>query len=634
MNKNETDMEMNIGLIELFGVTISDNAKHDYNEFIELNKESIPCGYFISPEACNPYTRYFVNHLVSNRTNYNATFYKEWQDVISKNRAELFLDQCMHYFSTYGLNFDIQDNGYVPNDGADVPDYTPQISQLKIIKICSEKDLYERCFKMVSSGIAIKQDVIKPICEYICEYSKQHSIAVDIDAITNREALAWICEKLNVLPSDKFNLFRYIIYVTTGKTMIIQNEEMINDIKCSLNPFDFTKLSEKNINNLSSIFRRFKNLFLAFKHNHVYSTKMVEVCAIINKMARLAKHTHTPLQVGVWENVLTKKYPITTLKLCADKLTPFKALTLMQTIREKTLAQNGNYKNMYLIRNGKMFVKDNNKDFINNCSDVNYYTSLYQWLESYVISKLSKKACVVKFPENYVLTCPTSEKNFVGNLPFGTYYEMGEENFFGIYWRNAWGTNDFDLSFTDLNGDKIGWDAEYKYDKNRVMFSGDMVNADPEATEVLYCDVMMPNGVIKVNRFRGEEGSKFKIFFGSQKIRHKNFHRGYMVDPNCIKMEDMLISHNREQSIGIINDGKAYVINIQTGNKQSTHCNPADMYNIFAIKAKSFINLKDILLKAGFKEYDEKKVDEYNENNTNILDLTQLNKDTLISLFV
>ena len=36
---------------------------------------------------------------------YNSTFYKTWNDVTSKSRLHLLVDQLVHYMTTYGTDF-------------------------------------------------------------------------------------------------------------------------------------------------------------------------------------------------------------------------------------------------------------------------------------------------------------------------------------------------------------------------------------------------------------------------------------------------------------------------------------------------------------------------------------------------
>ena len=609
-------------LIELFGVSVKKNNTEDIVDFFELNAEALKSGYFIHPDICNSETKAFVK---AQKINHNSTFYKTWEDVISKNRFELFLDQLQHYASTYGTDFEQEGNGYVPNEGAtDVPDAT----KYKMILPCTREEMFEKCMSMISSGIAIDSDDVNVLCDYIFV---NKDLGIDVNGIKNREAQVILCDRLGQYPTDKFALLKFMVYKTTGQPMIIQNEETVRKIKSSDTPFIFSKLTENQLESLSSIFLRYKNIFLAFKHTTKGNNKKY-----INRLRRMAVKNHKPMTVGLWERALNDETVLEEVKERVNELTNFKLVTLMQTIRENLWKcdekiKGRESKSMYVIRNGKVFIKDDDKQAPTD-SKMIYWSRLYNLFRTTLVSNLKSKATVVKFPTDYVLTCPTSAKNFVGNLPMGTYYNMDSSNYFGIYWKEDWGTQDFDLSFTDEFGNKVGWNSWYRTEDDKVIFSGDMTSADPEATEVLYCKGEMPDGVIKVNRYFGDQGSTFKLFFGSDNIDPKKFTRGYMVNPDSVKMTTMVTSQNEEQMVGLVYGSRAYVLNLQTGNRRVSYGSPQDLFNVFVRKASCFINLKDILLEAGFAEWTDQK--DENGNPVEIgLDLTDLNKDTLISLF-
>ena len=611
----------NTRLIELFGVSVINSSKAVDAQ--RVNSVAYANGYLIHPDICNEDTLKFANEQ---KINYNATFYQEWNDILSKTRFELLIDQIIHYATTYGTDFSLG-NGYVPNPGAEnVP--VLDFEKHKVILPCTTAEMFDKCTGMLYSGIAINSKDVNVLTDYIVANYKEKDCVLDIDKVKNREAMILLCDKLNLCPSDKFALLKYIVYKTTGDTMIVKNNALIRRIKNSWTPFDFTRLNDKQLKALASIFYRYKDIFLAFKH-----TRYCNNSAVINKLRRMAVQYHKPMAVGFWESVLSSVHDFDEVREMAASASNFKLINLMQTIREKTLlAATSGGKELYIIRNGKTFIKDASMSLIDGIYE--YWEGIYKIFENQLVENLRSKATITKFPKDYVLVCPTSEKNFMGNFPMGSYYMMGGSNFFGIYWRNEWGTRDFDLSFMGTNGQRVGWNSRYRSTDDTVIFSGDMTNAHPEATEVLYCKDDMPDGVINVNRYSGEEGSKFKLFFGSDEIDEKKFTVGYMVNPNSIKMTEMLTSTTREQMVGIVANGRAYLLNLNTGDRMVSRTNPSDMFEIFRRKAISYINLKDILLKAGFVEYDEND-EEMNalENNGIGLDLTDLKKDTLISLF-
>jgi len=138
-------MQMHTALIDYFKKGLVDKDKTV--DFAAINKKAVKMGYLISPECCNKYVDEWLDTLTAN---YNATFYKEWNDVLSKSRFELFIDQLRHYASTYGADFKQEGNGWVPNDGG----LCPRFEDLKVIEPITANELAKKCFDVLKSGIA------------------------------------------------------------------------------------------------------------------------------------------------------------------------------------------------------------------------------------------------------------------------------------------------------------------------------------------------------------------------------------------------------------------------------------------------------------------------------------------------
>lgn len=620
----------NGNLVKLFNISIEDPRNEV--DYVTLNNFAMQVGYIVHPKACNFATQQFIRSISGN---VNSTFYQTWEDVTSKTRFELFIDQLIHYVTTYGANFAQEGNGYVPNATPVGPVYISLFKDYKVIMPCTEEDVYNRCMDMLTSGIAMKQETIETIVDYVVEYVKVNDLLksgeFDIDVIANREALTLLCDELGIAPNKKFDLFRYIMYKTTGSTLIIKNKATINAIIRSTTQFDFNTLSEKQLISLASIFYRFKPLFLAFKKTYnshaYYSTPITSRNAsVINKIRRMAPKYHTPLEESVMATMLGKVYDSTVLIKTATQMNTFQIIRLMNTIIERL--NHTDEKVMYIIRNGKMFVKDS-KSY---SGMIMYYVTVFNILKTELVSRLSEKATYVKYPKNMVLACPTSEKNFVGDLPFGTYMDLqNADSFVGIYWREEWGTHDFDLSVLSLDGNKIGWNADYYSNNQDIIYSGDMTSARPEATEIMLFKKGAQDGVVMVNRYNGRDGSKFRFFGGVEP--NMKLKRNYMVDPNFIKFSADVVSDTTQQTLGLLNMGRFYVMALGSGNsivsvqKGSTQ---NERYNASVLKAKSYLKLKDVLTTAGFIDVDS--VEELPED-AQILDLTQISRDTLINLF-
>ena len=627
---------MNTQLIKLFNVALVENEKMSMSQFKEINKLAAQVGYFVHPDVCN---KSVLSFLQEQAINPNATFYKSWIDVTSKTRLELLFDQLFHYLTTYGTDFALG-NGYVPNDGnndAPLLDY----SLFKTIMPISREELYDRCLGMLTSGVALKKETMYALADFVIE-EVHNGVMINVDEIKNREALVYICTKLNMWPSNPMNLFRMIMYLTTDDTMIINNDTTINKIKRSSHPFNFNKLSENDLVRLSSIFLRFKNLFLAFKHTNTGINK-----SAINKLRRLAVENHKPFVPGFWQTLFSEQKTVDEVKAHLDELTTFKKVALMQTCLERI----GNAENkIYMIRNGKIFFKEGCQVPENNTS---YYVKVYNVLRESVIETLRansqkevivadvetegvepttivvKKPKVVKVYSGMSVALPTSEKSYIGNYPFGTSYELTKNNFVACYWRSEWGTHDYDLSLTDERGAKIGWNSMYYNEGQNIIYSGDMTEACPEACEVI--KIKNPNdlmAVVKINQFRGETKSKFELLFGQTTKRYEAYHN-YMVNPNEIKFR-ATIEHEdkKELQVALVADGKVTLMEVHSGNKivSRSFDKAKDFMKALANKTHYFVDATELLKEAGYEIVNETYTGDVD------VDFANLEKDSLISL--
>lgn len=632
-------MKISTALVDYFrkGPVLNDSKAVD---FAEINKLAVQRGWLIHPACCNKLVKTWLGTLT---TNYNATFYKEWCDVISKSRFELFVDQILHYTTTYGKLLQGEEpdgNGYVPNDGAVVPKF----NDLKVLEPIELGDLANACIDVLKSGIALKESTMKVLCDFWISNTDpdedSDATAQILSEVKNKEAQVYLSDKLNVLPADEFGMLRLLVYKYTGSTMLIKSKASIAVIKESASRLFTGKtrkspllsLTEKQMHRLARIFYRFKPIFLAMKTS--------STAHVINTLRRYAMKDHKPFQTGFWESIVSNPngYTISDVEKRLPDLDAWRKIRLMMVTREKMLFDTKS--GVYVIRNGKMYVREGYKPGYSK----NWIQQLYFTLENSLVEGLKSKACVVKFPKYMDIALPTSEKNFVGNYPYGSSFDLTENNVLGVYWRNEWGTRDYDLSMINISGEKIGWNAAYfsgwgrglySQKDSHVIYSGDMTNADPEAVELLYIEDVVPDGIIKLNKFNGNDDSKFRFFFANEHMDKRQV-IGHMVNPNNIKVDTMIDFQGQgEKTIGMLIDGKFIMMDMGTGTRRvSTSGRYVNtVIDSMKNKAKSFISAKEILLRAGFTTWEPPKDGEA-EKPEEILDLTNPEKDALIKLFM
>lgn len=579
-----------VNSITLFNVAVSTDLHPEL--FSSINSLSMPLGYIVEPEACTEETlAYFQNQ----KADFNSTFYKEWNDVTSKTRLELLIDQIHHYASTYGTDFD--GKAWVPNDGErPLFNYT----EYKVIRAITLPELLTRCEELANSGIALSTEVVDYIAGVFGQCHPEGCKEGDILAFANRELRAKLFVDFDIVPVEPFDILRFIAVKATGSGMIIQNRETFRMCR---HKFDFSRLDQKRLIALSSIFLRYKNFILAFKDKRAKTANN----HAINKLRRLAKLFHTPLTIGFWEDVLAKKPTFKECEAQLDSLTPWKAIRLIQACRERMQLpeQFG-----YLIRNQKLYVKKA------ECTEDSYYECFSQMLLEYLTQKLADKK--IRLPKDFRLAVPSSEKSFIGNLPLGTQFRLPtDDGFLGIYWRNEWGTHDFDLHYYDTNANHIGWNGGYYGEDSTIIYSGDMTDADPEACEIMKFGKDCPEGFVVCSRYCGNEGSRFDLIFGSI----DQVPRYAMIDPTKIAYRAELCSDSRENTLGYVSDNTFTLMNFRSGNRCTPHS--PELVKIMKQKSQSFVYLDELIAPVP---------DDY--QGEDLIDLSgDLSKDDIIKLF-
>ena len=237
-------------------------------------------GYIIEPEALwakKQIIKYLKKEKL-NATDLNKSFYKSWKKIKKSTRWELLMDQIAHYFSTYGTNF--QGEAYIPGDVLDLPE-----TKIKfvVIKAIPADEMREKCLSMLRSGLALTEETIDDLISVLTD--ELNYVFTGNEQIKNKEAIAKIADYFGIYPEEPVEFFRYVIYKTTGKTLLIKNNETVEMIKTSAyNPAPV--FNQYGLEKMAEIFNRYKPLFLAYKN---------KCPKTINKISKLSKTHHRAL---------------------------------------------------------------------------------------------------------------------------------------------------------------------------------------------------------------------------------------------------------------------------------------------------------------------------------------------------
>jgi len=505
-------------IFEIFGRVLLDKSETKV-PFVMMNNLTVKLGYFVPEQLCY---KWLYEYLIQCDINYNSTFYKQWKDITDKTRLELAFDQILHYMSTYGTNYEGQT--WIPND-LNCPEF--EFNNLKLLQSISLEEVEEKIRSIAYGKSALKEDTI----DFIASNFKN---ILDIESIGVRQLKMRLFDE-NYKFRNGQECLNWILWKWYNIGMLVKNKEtfaLINPDGSEL------KVLENNKKILSTCFLRNKDVFLHFK-------KSTTLRPVINKIRKLAKVNHKPMPVSPW--------------LMLDKMSDSQRLTLFNNASIFKLVQMYNALNnptgYYVIRNGKAWYK--------GIIERHVLPIVLNELLLTIINKVPKDKKVI-LPKGIELAMPMSEKNFIGNIPLGSYVQCAEKDtMIGIYWKNEWGTRDFDLHVKKLDGSSIGWYSDFN--TGDIVFSGDMTNADPQATEIMWFEKSPVESIVNVCKFRGDSISKMIVFFAQEEAT--DFKKNYMVNPNNIIYDtEVSMDNKRDITIGFFKDCKFYFHSCQVGN--------------------------------------------------------------------
>ena len=550
MNKDEIQAELRL----FKSYTEEDLGNHIEN----VNEYALENGVVIlSPISKN--TLKEVIDMYGIKDEWQNTFHKSFNTVVNTPVEKLVAQQILHYMTTYGfeaLGLYSQDLVYIPNELLEIPEFDGNI-KLAVIKKISEIELTERIMNLITSGIALSKQSIADVIILSDFIDKER-----LDDITNRELKLALYDKYKIVPKNPDEFLKYVVFKLTGNTLVVKNKSLYRELKKSDDKLIETYLKayiKKTgaYDRLSEIFLRNKLIFLAFKRP---DNKAVNY--IINRLKKASKKNHKPLEPNVLDR-LTSVYKVDndnmfyyntvfneskdsalvglTSRSLTDKdliklldgITIFREIRIINAIRYRLSANSKSI--LYLIRNGKTFVKDLPETLSKD--KYNAQRTLLDILEKHFNKRVGLNNKTVYIPENVTYTAPTSEKQFIGNFPIGSSIELPRNKniVIGVHWKNGEDRIDLDLHAYSRSG-HFGWNSMYSLG-SVVVFSGDVTDA-PEpngATECFLISNRLINTsfLMKLKRFTPNKYTiPFELIVAS--VDSKDLCKNYTIDVNQI----------------------------------------------------------------------------------------------------
>lgn len=546
-------MKSSLNLFKAVPITGDSKVGSDFKtEFAELNKEFIKSGFVFSPSVLNEYTGDKLAKLVNEvntlfgkgGADLNKAFHKSFAKVRDASMEQLWFEQALNYLTTYGfeeMGFFSHESVYIPAEALEIPDIEDNF-KVVVIRGLTKSELKTELLDFLQAGIALKEATIKDVLDVATFVGVTESEAQEVK---NKEVRIALYDYFNYVPSNNLEFLRYMVYKITGMTQIIKNKATIETIKAKFN-ISHEGMLVKYVGTygeaeLAKLFYRYKPVFLAFR-------KTSNAKKLVNSIRRSAKLNHVPMRED-FLNSLTKNIK---LGKHIDSTALDEALAGVNTFRKARLAYALKYRTedhegiLYRVRNGKSYATA----FSNtNKEDAQFaYDQVLDSIIDDITPNVEGKTFVI--PSGIVYALPTTEKQFVGNIPSGSYTEIDKDMVMGVWWKNVERHRvDLDLKLSNVMG-SIGWDGAYR--GNDVQFSGDMTDAPNGAVEAFRIgDKANGLWLVNLNYFNYENVKvPYKMFVGSDS---KAITHNYVVDPNKLKLVvDSEFDGDHQKAMGII----------------------------------------------------------------------------------
>ena len=558
-----------------------------------------------------------VSKIFVNLNSIQSSFYKTWESIEKRSQEELAEEAIKHYFSTYGakafglVNFPV----YMNEDKGD----SIELGKIFVVGTISKEDVESKIEDLLYTNIALNKNTLLAILSLVDFYK----IKVDVDKIKNKEIKTFYYYTYEMIPYDGDEIVRLLQYALTKNFVVIKSNENIRLWKesCTKEDFYIYSILYNNQIELSKVFFRYKPLLLALKENKSYK-------GFINKIRKLSKTYWEPKEkiFNIFENVLNNK---------ENDFKNLNIYTLIKILNKSRLyrfrEENSDF---YKIRNGKLWFKIENE----KANKYEKYKIDLAVLESQILKEIKsniKNKTILLKDKNLSLAVQTSEKDFIGQIPYGSTLDLNKNKIIGIQWTNKENNNtmtDIDLSAIFEDGFKIGWNAHYKTKDNLILYSGDMTDVSPETNSASEYILSKTNKtfILVVNCYNKEKANYDLIVADDEEIKPMT-----IVDPNKIKYSTKLSMENSEETAGYVKDNIFTFMRLSSSNSRVS--NPTYLKEFLKlIKNQNCLKIDEIfnvvyeenLTKEELLAFNEKTL----ENPDTYIDLREITTEKILNL--
>lgn len=449
-----------------------------------------------------------------------SSFYKTWQEHDDRGEVGRFVDQMLHYIGTYCFGVCLE-----PND-VELTEDDRVMKHFITIEVLEKKEIVNKLTNLFESGIALEsQDIDAAIAAFI-DYGLTNV------NLKNKEMMIRLARDYAIMPKDASYVIRIMYDIATDGAQYIKSRRALRAVEFALKQGDsryygFERFEQKRkellrqvssvlvnavaaygIDELGKTFRQHKATWLVFRK---YMDKYDR--SLINKIKRASEKNHikghTETYATMDEKAFTK---------FVKNATIYQLVTIINYFNR--LETETDYE-LYRVRNGLPFVKDVSNRKVADCSMRRAFVE-NEMRERYTTKFADQKWYL---PKGLDVKMPTSMKNFVGEYPMYTSYEVDGDNQqlqFGIAWAGDHPHQhvDIDLHAVSANGNHIGWNSRHA---SGMTHSGDMisVNAFGLAAEYVKINRQIADDVILLNMSvysSAKQLDKIHVIIGDGKV--------------------------------------------------------------------------------------------------------------------
>lgn len=449
-----------------------------------------------------------------------SSFYKTWQEHDDRGEVGRFVDQMLHYIGTYCFGVCLE-----PND-VELTEDDRVMKHFITIEVLEKKEIVNKLTNLFESGIALEsQDIDAAIAAFI-DYGLTNV------NLKNKEMMIRLARDYAIMPKDASYVIRIMYDIATDGAQYIKSRRALRAVEFALKQGDsryygFERFEQKRkellrqvssvlvnavaaygIDELGKTFRQHKATWLVFRK---YMDKYDR--SLINKIKRASEKNHikghTETYATMDEKAFTK---------FVKNATIYQLVTIINYFNR--LETETDYE-LYRVRNGLPFVKDVSNRKVADCSMRRAFVE-NEMRERYATKFADQKWYL---PKGLDVKMPTSMKNFVGEYPMYTSYEVDGDNQqlqFGIAWAGDHPHQhvDIDLHAVSANGNHIGWNSRHA---SGMTHSGDMisVNAFGFAAEYVKINRQVADDVILLNMSvysSAKQLDKIHVIIGDGKV--------------------------------------------------------------------------------------------------------------------